>query len=107
MQQTLTFYEAILAHDHPAYLGILRLSLHSAKGGTDIALLRLYIVSLTILPMNILIGQYCYDPRDSRKADSDLGNQECSLRTQKSLKMVLVTIIFLRMDPSQGTLYST
>lgn len=58
MHQSLVFYEAILAHDHPAYSGILRLSLHDAKGGTDIGILQLYVVTLTIIPMNIVIGNF-------------------------------------------------
>lgn len=58
MQQSLTFYDAILSHDHPAYLGILRLSLASAKAGTDVALVKLYIISLTFLTLNILTGMF-------------------------------------------------
>lgn len=58
MQQSLTFYDAILSHDHPAYLGILRLSLASAKAGTDVALVKLYIISLTFLTLNILTGSF-------------------------------------------------
>ena len=53
MQQTLNFYEAILSHDHPAYIGVLRLALISAKAGTDLSLVKLYIVTLTFLPLNI------------------------------------------------------
>lgn len=56
MQQSLNFYDAILSHDHPAYIGVLRLSLTSAKAGTDMALVKLYIVTLTFLPINILTG---------------------------------------------------
>lgn len=58
MQQSLNFYDAILSHDHLAYLGILRLSLAKAKGGIDYALVKLYIVTLTILPINILVGLF-------------------------------------------------
>lgn len=69
MQQTLNFYEAILSHDHPAYIGILRLALISAKAGTDLGLVKLYIVTLTFLPLNIFTCQSeqttlfpCYEP---------------------------------------------
>jgi Mg2+ and Co2+ transporter CorA len=56
MQQSLAFYEAILSHDHPAFIGILRLALLRAKAGTDRALVGLYIVGLIVLPANILVG---------------------------------------------------
>lgn len=56
MQQSLNFYDAILSHDHPAYLGVLNLSLVSAKAGTTMTLVKLYIVTLTILPIQIFTG---------------------------------------------------
>lgn len=56
MQKSLNFYDAILSNDHPAYVGVLRLSLTAAKAGTDALLVRLYIVTLTFLPINILTG---------------------------------------------------
>ena len=62
MQQSLNFYDAILSHDHPAYLGVLRLSLTSAKAGTDKALVKIYIVTLTFLPINILTGTSILSP---------------------------------------------
>ena len=58
MQQTLTFFETMLSHDHPAYLGVLRLAYEAAKIGNDKAIVRLYIVTLTFLPINILTGEY-------------------------------------------------
>jgi hypothetical protein len=56
MQQTLVFYDHTLAQQHPAFIGMLRLSLLKAKHGTDILIIKLYIIVLTILPMNVLIG---------------------------------------------------
>lgn len=53
MQQSLAFYDAILAHDHPAYMSILRFSLVGAKRGTDMSLVKLAIVTLTFLPLNV------------------------------------------------------
>lgn len=53
MQQSLNFYEAILAHDHPAYIGVLRLALQSAKAGTDLGIVKLTIVTVTFLALNI------------------------------------------------------
>ncbi|KAK4701005.1 magnesium transporter, partial [Phenoliferia sp. Uapishka_3] len=58
MQKVLNFYDSILSHDHPAFIGVLRLSLTSAKAGTDTALVKLYIVTLTFLPINILTGMF-------------------------------------------------
>lgn len=58
MQQSLNFYEAILSHDHLAYIGILRISLGKAKHGIDYALVKLYIITLSILPMNVLVGLF-------------------------------------------------
>lgn len=58
MQQSLVFYDAILAHDHPAYLSLLRFSLVGAKRGTDMALVKLYIVTLTFLPINIWTSMF-------------------------------------------------
>lgn len=66
MQQSLNFYEAILSHDHLAYLGILRLSLNKAKHGIDYALVKLYIVTLTILPINLVVGLFSLNINEPR-----------------------------------------
>lgn len=60
MQQTLVFYDAVLAHNHPAFIGVLRISLLQAKHGTDVSIIKLYIIALTILPMNVLIGMFSF-----------------------------------------------
>ena len=58
MQKLLSFYDSILSHNHPAFIGVLRISLTSAKAGTDAAIVKLYIVTLTFLPINILTGLF-------------------------------------------------
>lgn len=57
MHQTLTFFDTMFAHDHPAYLGVLRLAFEAAKIGNDKAIVRLYIVVLTVIPINIFCGK--------------------------------------------------
>ncbi|KAI5474258.1 Mg2+ transporter protein, CorA-like/Zinc transport protein ZntB, partial [Pseudohyphozyma bogoriensis] len=69
MQQSLNFYDATLSHDHPAFVGILKLSLSAAKAGTDTALVKLYIVSLTFLPINILTGLFSGNNAVPRNGD--------------------------------------
>lgn len=56
MQQTLTFFDTMLSHDHPAYLGILRLAYEAAKIGNDKAIVRLSIITVTFLPIMIFTG---------------------------------------------------
>ncbi|BGP56593.1 hypothetical protein JCM8202v2_004219 [Rhodotorula sphaerocarpa] len=58
MQQSLTFYDATLAHDHPAYLSILRFSLQYTKRDTDIGLIKLYLIGMTVLLLNIITGLF-------------------------------------------------
>jgi Mg2+ and Co2+ transporter CorA len=66
MQQTLTFFDTMLSHDHPAYLGILRLAYEAAKIGNDKALVRLTIVAVTFLPITIFTGECSpYNAEDS------------------------------------------
>lgn len=71
MQQSLVFYDAILAHDHPAYLSVLRLSLEHAKRGTDMALVKLYIVTLTFLPINIVTSLFSINPHRPQNGDEN------------------------------------
>lgn len=58
MQQSLIFYDATLAHDHPAYLSILRFSLQYAKRDTDINSIKLYLIGVTVLFCNIITGLF-------------------------------------------------
>lgn len=58
MQQSLTYFETMLSHDHPTYLGVLGLAYQAAKIGNDKAVLRLTIVTLTFLPLNIYTGNF-------------------------------------------------
>lgn len=56
MQQTLTFFDTMLSHNHPAYLGVLRLAYEAAKIGNDKAIVRLNIILVMFLPVNIYCG---------------------------------------------------
>lgn len=58
MQQTLHFFDTMLSHDHPAYLGVLRLAYEAAKIGNDKAIVRLNIILVMFLPVNIYCGEY-------------------------------------------------
>lgn len=58
MQQSLIFYDATLAHDHPAYLSILRFSLQYAKRDTDVNFIKLYMIGVTVLLLNIITGLF-------------------------------------------------
>ncbi|GAA6032963.1 hypothetical protein JCM8097_000070 [Rhodosporidiobolus ruineniae] len=53
MQQTLQFFDAILAHDHPAYIGLLRLSLKLTKTEIDQGIVRLTAVAVVFLPLQL------------------------------------------------------
>lgn len=46
----------MLSHDHPAYLGVLRLAYEAAKIGNDKAIVRLNIILVMFLPVNIYCG---------------------------------------------------
>ncbi|KAH8923431.1 hypothetical protein BT69DRAFT_1365967 [Atractiella rhizophila] len=58
MQQSLTFFEVTLAHDHPLYLSVLRLSLERTKNVTDIRLIGLSIVTFTFLQIVLLTSTF-------------------------------------------------
>lgn len=58
MQQTLNFFDTMLSHDHPAYLGVLRLAYEAAKIGNDKAIVRLNIILVMFLPVNIYCGKF-------------------------------------------------
>lgn len=60
MQQTLAFFDHTLAQQHPSFIGMLRVSLLKAKHGTDLSIIKLYIIVLTILPMNVLVGMLMF-----------------------------------------------
>lgn len=63
MQQTLTYFDVVLSHDHPAYMNVLHLTLTSAKGGLSLQLVKLTIVTLTILPIQIMTGALLIEAR--------------------------------------------
>ena len=57
LQTSLNHYEAMLSHCQPAYLSYLKVSFSFARGGTDQAILALSTVSISILPMMLIIGE--------------------------------------------------
>jgi hypothetical protein len=56
MQGTLLHYDRILSQAQPAYVSHLRLNLFAAKSGTDKSILGLSIVSIGVIPMQVLCG---------------------------------------------------
>jgi magnesium transporter len=58
LQTSLYHYEYILSHCQPAYLSHLSVAFSLAKGGTDKAILALSVVSIGVLPMQVLIGKF-------------------------------------------------
>lgn len=63
MQQSLTFYEVVLAHDHPVLVGLFRLALCNTKNQTDKLIARLYVVTLTFLLFNLFTGMFSLNVR--------------------------------------------
>lgn len=84
MQKVLAFYDSILAHNHPSFIGVLRISLTSAKAGTDAAIVKLYIVTLTFLPINILTGPCSPSTVTSSSLSDTSDYQACSPATSRS-----------------------
>ncbi|KAH8120176.1 hypothetical protein DFH11DRAFT_1558780 [Phellopilus nigrolimitatus] len=58
LQQSLTHYERMLSHSHPAYLSQLRISQSVARSGTDTALLLLTVVSVSVLSIQVVLGLF-------------------------------------------------
>ncbi|WAR55858.1 hypothetical protein PtB15_6B602 [Puccinia triticina] len=54
LSQALSFYDTLLLNAHLAYLGILRVGLHLAKQAQDFIIIRLYLITLIVLPMHTL-----------------------------------------------------
>ncbi|KAG0151795.1 hypothetical protein CROQUDRAFT_650850 [Cronartium quercuum f. sp. fusiforme G11] len=71
MFQTLNFYDTLLSNAHLTYLGILRLASDRAKISQDILIVRLYIISLTFLPMLVVIGFHSMNINIPKNGDSE------------------------------------
>ena len=71
MHQSLTYYDALLAHDHPVFTGILRISFERAKLQMDRQILRLYTVTIVFVPVSMLTGLYGQNIRVPRDGDAD------------------------------------
>ena len=56
LQQSLGHYEHMLSQSHPTYLMNLRVTISRARASSDGAILILTIVSIGVLPLQILIG---------------------------------------------------
>lgn len=56
LTQALSFYDTLLSNAHSTYLGILRVGLNRTKHEQDEMIIRLYLITLIVLPMNTLIG---------------------------------------------------
>jgi len=71
MHQSLTYYDALLAHDHPVFTGILRISFERAKLQMDRQILRLYTVAIVFVPVAMLTGIFSENVRVPRNGDED------------------------------------
>ena len=74
MHQSLTYYDALLAHDHPVFTGILRISFERAKLQMDRQILRLYTVTIVFVPVAMLTGIFSENvrvPRDGNEFHKD------------------------------------
>ncbi|WWC89067.1 uncharacterized protein L201_003985 [Kwoniella dendrophila CBS 6074] len=58
LQTSLYHYEYILSHCQPAYLSHLNVSFSFARGGTDQAILALTTVTISILPMQLVLSLF-------------------------------------------------
>ncbi|KAI9629185.1 hypothetical protein KEM48_011031 [Puccinia striiformis f. sp. tritici PST-130] len=56
LSQSLSFYDTLLSNAHSTYLGILRVGLNLTKQSQDEIIIRLYLITLIVLPMTTLIG---------------------------------------------------
>ena len=71
MHQSLTYYDALLTHDHPVFTGILRISFERAKLQMDRQILRLYTVAIVFVPVAMLTGIFSENVRVPRNGDAD------------------------------------
>ena len=56
MYQSISYYDAVLSHDHPTYQGMLRMHLNATKLTLTKNIVRLTIVTLTFLPLASVTG---------------------------------------------------
>ncbi|GAB00078.1 uncharacterized protein L969DRAFT_97288 [Mixia osmundae IAM 14324] len=71
MSQSLRFYDAILSHGHPAYLGTLRITLEETHVRQSYMIARLSVVGLTVIPCNIVTGIFSENILTPRNGDRD------------------------------------
>ncbi|WWC69892.1 uncharacterized protein I206_103835 [Kwoniella pini CBS 10737] len=71
LQTSLYHYEYILSHCQPAYLSHLNVSFSFAKGGTDKAILALSTVTISILPMQFILGLFSMNVTVPHNGDPD------------------------------------
>lgn len=58
MYQSISYYDAVLSHDHPTYQGMLRMHLNATKLTLTKNIVRLTIVTLTFLPLASVTGLF-------------------------------------------------
>lgn len=58
MYQSISYYDAVLSHDHPTYQGMLRMHLNSTKLILTKNIVRLTIVTVTFLPLASVTGSF-------------------------------------------------
>jgi len=58
LQNSLYHYEAMLSQCQPSYMSNLRVSALWARAGTDIKILALSTVTISVLPMQVLVGMF-------------------------------------------------
>jgi len=56
MYQSISYYDAVLSHDHPTYQGMLRMHLNGTKLTLTKNIVRLTIVTVTFLPLTVVTG---------------------------------------------------
>lgn len=56
LQQSLAHYERMLSQSHPTYLQNLRVTASRGRSGTDKAIMVLTVVSIAVMPAQIIIG---------------------------------------------------
>lgn len=91
LSQALSFYDTLLSNAHSAYLGILRVGLHSAKQAQDVIIIRLYLITLIVLPMNTLIGLHSMNIHIP--ANGDMENHRLADGSQAPFTVFAIVIL--------------
>ncbi|GAA5826946.1 hypothetical protein JCM5353_004775 [Sporobolomyces roseus] len=71
MYQSISYYDAVLSHDHPTYQGMLRMHLNSTKLILTKNIVRLTIVTVTFLPLASVTGLFSENIRVPHNGDRE------------------------------------